>query len=390
MIETKLIQEFLRTEKLDGWLMADFHARNNIIVDFLDLPLHLTRRSFYFIPAEGDPTALVASIEKDRFVHLPGKKIFFASYESLESSLRELLHRYHKIAMEYSPNGRLPYIGLVDAGTIELVRSMGITIVSSADIIAYFQARMTTEQINTHRQAAVVVNHIKDDAFEFIGRKLKKKQFVNERMVVLYIMRQFEENGLKTDFPPICAVDANISNPHYQPTEADSSPIKPDSLILIDLWAKLKHSRSVYADMTWMAYAGQTLPEEYSRIFSVVTGARDAAVEFIRRTSPENPVYGYQVDDACRKVINEAGYGEYFFHRTGHSILEDVHGPGPNIDNLETEDRRKLLPGHLFSIEPGIYLENYGFRSEIDCLFTESGPEVTTQPLQSEIIPLLR
>jgi len=390
MIEIEKIQHFLKTEKLDGWLMADFHARNNIAVDFLSLSNHLTRRSFYFIRAEGQPVMIVHNIERDRFVHLPGQLRNFSSYKSLESILAEVLGDCKKIAMEYSPGGRLPYIGLVDAGTIELVRSMGVEIIPSADIVAYFQARMSPLQVEMHKKAAFLVNKIKDDAFDYIGDSLKKKQFVNERMVLLHIMRRFEENGMVTDFAPCCAVDANISNPHYQPGEDKSSPIVEGSLVLIDLWAKLKAPHSVYGDITWMAYAGDEIPKDYAKIFSVVTLARDKAVNFIGQKMLEGSVYGYEVDDACRRAIEEAGYGDYFFHRTGHSILESVHGPGPNIDNIETEDRRRLLPGHLFSIEPGIYLEKYGVRTEVNCMLTESGPEVTTLPMQTEILPLLR
>jgi Xaa-Pro dipeptidase len=383
------IQRFLKSEKLDGWLMADFHARNNIAVDFLNFSSHLTRRSFFFIPTEGEPLALVHNIEKDRFEHLPGEKSYFSSYKLLESKLRQILSRCRKIAMEYSPNARLPYIGLVDAGTIELVKSTGVEIVSSADIVSYFQARMSPEQIASHKKAARLVGSIKDDAFRFIRESLASDRRINEHMVIQRIMQQFEQNGLVTDFPPLCAIDGNISNPHYQATENKCSPITKGSLVLIDLWAKLKEPHSVFADITWMAYAGITVPEKYEKIFSIVISARDRAVESIGEKFAEGTVYGYEVDDACRKVIVDAGYGEDFFHRTGHSILESVHGPGPNIDNLETEDRRKLLPGHLFSIEPGIYLDGYGFRSEIDCMLTESGPEVTTLPKQSEIIPLL-
>jgi Xaa-Pro aminopeptidase len=389
MFNLEEIQSFLKSEGLDGWLMADFHARNNIAVGFLGLSSHLTRRSFYLIPAEGQPLALVHNIEKDRFEHLPGEKNFFSSYKALESKLREVLSGFKKIAMEYSPNGRLPYIGLVDAGTIELVRSTGVEIISSADVVSFFQARMSPEQIVLHKKAAGLINDIKDEAFALIAESLRAGKRIDEHMVIEHIMNRFEENSLVTDFPPSCAVDGNINNPHYQASEEESSPITEGSLVLIDLWAKLKEAGSVFADITWMAYAGKKVPEEYGRIFSVVTSARDRAVEFIGRKFSEGAVYGYEVDDACREVIVDAGCGENFFHRTGHSILEQVHGPGPNIDNLETEDRRKLLPGHLFSIEPGIYLDGYGFRSEIDCMLTESGPEVTTIPKQSEIIPLL-
>jgi len=390
MIEFDEIRSFLKSEKIDAWLLADFHARNNIAVDILDLTAHITRRSFYLIPADGEPIALVHNIEKDRFLHLPGKKIVYSSYSSLEAHLNDMLTGFTRVAMEYSNKGRLPYIGLVDAGTIELVRSAGVEIISSADIVAYFQARLTAAQVELHKKAAVLVNRVKDDAFNYIADSLRKKHFVNERMVVLRILRKFEESGMITDFSPCCAVDANICNPHYEPTESKSSPIVEGSLVLIDLWAKLKSANSVFADITWMAYAGERVPDKYTKPFEIVSFARDKAVNYIQQKFLEGPVFGYEVDDACRSVIDEAGYKEYFFHRTGHSILEEVHGPGPNIDNLETEDRRKLLPGHLFSIEPGVYLEDIGVRSEINCLLTENGPEITTLPAQTEIIPLLK
>lgn len=389
-MELEKIQQYLKSEKIDGWLMADFHARNNIAVEFLGLNTHLTRRSFYYIPAGGDPIGIIHHIERDRYAHLPWEKTIFSSYKDLEHNLAKLLSGLTRIAMEYSPMGRLPYIGLVDAGTIELVKSTGVEIVSSADIVSYFQARMDANQIVLHKKAAKLVNSIKDGAFRFIAESLQSKHYVTERMVQLHILRLFEENNMTYDFPPCCAVNGNISNPHYMPTEDKSATIKEGSLILIDLWAKLKTPRSVYGDITWMAYAGEKVPPLYEKIFSTVTFARDKAVNFIRQQWSQGPVYGYEVDDACRAVIEEAGYGEYFFHRTGHSILESVHGPGPNIDNLETEDRRKLLSGHLFSIEPGIYMGEYGFRSEINCMLTEDGPEVTTLPLQTEIIPLMK
>ena len=390
MINLTKIQEFLKSEKLDGWLLADFHARNGIAVELLDLSPHLTRRFFYFIPAQGEPTAFLHNIEKDKFTHLQGKAVTFSSYRLLESLLSGILKGHKRIAMEYSPSGRLPYIGLVDAGTIELVRSFGVEIVSSADIVANFQARMTPEQIISHKKAAALINGIKDEAFAFIQKCLTHRTHVDEKMVVDFIMNRFQEENLVTDFPPICAVDANISNGHYQPPDKNSAPIRNGNLVLIDLWAKKNESHSIFADITWMAYAGKETPEEYRKIFDIVSAARDRAVKFIEERFGLGPLYGYEVDDACRKVIVDAGYGDFFFHRTGHSILESTHGPGPNIDNLETEDRRRLSPGHLFSIEPGIYLEKFGVRSEIDCMITESGPEITTQPVQGEIIALLK
>jgi Xaa-Pro dipeptidase len=365
MLNLKSIQQYLRDQKIDGWLLADFHARNSIAAEFLDFPPNITRRFFYFIPEDGEPTALIHNIEKGKFGHIVGRHINFSSYKILEGALSEILKGKKKIAMEYSSNGRLPYVGLVDAGTIELVRSFGVEIVSSADLVANFQARMNAEQIATHKKAAFLVNKIKDEAFNFIRKHLGGGVYINEKMAVDFIMRRFGEENLATDYSPICAVDANISNPHYEPPAEGSSIIKRDCLVLIDLWAKLKEPHAVFADITWMGYAGESVPEKYRSVFSFVTAARDRAVGYIKEKFPQ-PVFGYDVDDACRKVIEDGGYGEYFFHRTGHSILEAVHGPGPNIDNLETEDRRRLLPGHLFSIEPGIYLPDFGFRSEID------------------------
>ena len=308
----------------------------------------------------------------------------------LEEKLPEILHGARKIAMEYSPKNRLPYIGLVDAGTIEMVKSFGCEIVPSADIVANFRARLTPEQVELHREAAELVNGIKDDAFRFIADYLGRGHAINERMVAEFIMKRFRQENMTTDFPPICAIDANICNPHYDPSEQEPSPIKKNSLILIDLWAKLDRPHAVFADMTWMAYVGESVPAEYAELFKVVTDARDQTVSYLWERYKKGPIFGYQVDDVCRGIIREAGHEKHTIHRTGHSILENVHGPGPNIDNLETEDKRRLLPGHLFSIEPGIYLEEYGFRTEIDVLMTESGPEVTTQPIQQEIITLLK
>ncbi len=385
------IQGYLKEENLDGWLLADFHARNSIAVEFLDLSMHMTRRWFYLIPAEGEPVALINKIEKERFASLPGKKIYFTTYHSLEENIPKLLQGAGKLAMEYSRFGRLPYVGLVDAGTIELIRSFGVEVVSSADIVAGFQARLTEKQIVMHKKAATIVNCIKDDAFKLIKEFLEREQTINERMVIDFMMKRFEQEEMTTDFAPICAVDANICNPHYDPGENEPSDIKKDSLILIDLWAKLKKPHAVFADITWMAYAGETVPEKYAEEFHLITSARDAAVSYLWDKHEEGgSVYGFEVDNACRKIINKAGYGDYFFHRVGHSILEEGHGPGPNIDNIETKDRRKLHTGHLFSIEPGIYLEDHGMRTEIDVLMTPDGPDVTTQPIQQEIIPLLK
>lgn len=384
------IQSFLREHELDGWLLADFHARNEIAVRLLEISGMLTRRSFYFIPAVGQPTALVNPIEAEKFRLLPGELKPCLGYKRLEAELAELLRGRKRIAMEYSPKGRLPYIGMVDAGTIELVRQSGCEIVSSADLVALFQAALTAEQIATHRIAAHNLIEIKDKAFALIAEHLKNGKRITEYDVVQFLLQQFRAYDMVTDHSPICAVDAHCGDPHYEPLEGSSSVIQKGQLVLLDIWAKLTKDRAVMADITWMAFAGSAaeIPARYHEIFAVLTKARDAAVAFLRENIEKRPVHGWEVDDACRNVIAAAGYGERFFHRTGHSITESTHGTGPNIDNLETEDQRRLAKGHLFSIEPGIYLADCGFRTEIDCLIGHDGAEVTTLPLQTAIIPL--
>jgi len=382
------IQGELARNGLDGWLFYDFHGTNDIAVRFLNLTGIITRRSFYLIPASGTPTAFVHAIEKKPFDHLPGNKIYYSSYRILEEELRRALTGKRRLAMEYSPGGRLPYIGKVDAGTLELIRSSGVEVVSSANLVAKFDACLSAEQIETHREAITHLFEIKDAAFNLIRRQIETGKKVTEYDIVNFIMQCFDRAGMVTDVPPICAVGPNGGNPHYVPTETGSLKIERDNLVLIDLWAKPRKPHSVFGDITWMCYTGSDIPQKYAEHFALVCMARDAAVEFIRKKWKEQKIYGYQVDDVCRNVIGHADLGNYFTHRTGHSIAEDPHGPGPNIDNLETEDRRQLMPGHLFSIEPGLYFEDHGVRTEIDVLINEDGPEITKTPIQEEIIRL--
>jgi Xaa-Pro aminopeptidase len=389
-MDIKAIQTYLQECRLDGWLMADFHGRNDIAISFLRIDAMLTRRAFYFIPAAGKPTALVNKVEKIYFEDLDGNLIAYSGYKKLEEELAKLLDGASRVAMEYSPAGRLPYIGLVDAGTIELVRSFGVEVVSSADLVGNFQARLDSDQIASHRTAVSNVLEIKDRAFEYIKEALEEDRKVTEYDVVQFIMQQFENFEMAPDHAPICAVDGNAGNPHYEPTPERTAAIKKNQLILIDLWGALKKPRAVVADITWMAFSGTAdqIPNRYAKVFNVLHEARLAAVEFAKATFGNNPLYGADIDNACRQVVVEAGYGDYFVHRTGHSITTNTHGSGPNIDDLETEDRRELKPGHLFSVEPGIYMDDCGFRTEIDVLITENGPEITTLPLQTEIRPL--
>lgn len=385
------IQHFLTEHEIDCWLLADFHGRNDIAMKLLDIDGMLTRRSFYIIPAEGEPIMLANAVEKDLFRDVPGTLVIYSGYRNLEKELRARLAPFNRVAMEYSPHGRLPYIGLVDAGTIELVRSFGVELVSSADLVANFQARLSPEQIAFHRMAAGNVIEVKERTFRFIRESLAAGRIFTEFDVVRFMLAQFEDLDMETDKPPMCCVDGNAGNPHYGPTAERSAEIKKGQLILLDLWAKVKHRHGIYADITWMAFTGKEsgIPERYAELFDIVVRARDAAVDFVRKHIDSRPVYGYEVDDATRKVIVDAGYGERFVHRTGHSIADQVHGPGPNIDNLETEDSRRLQPGHLFSVEPGVYFDDCGFRSEIDVLIDHNGADITTMPKQQKIVALL-
>lgn len=389
-MDIQKIQSYLAEHELDGWLLADFHGRNTIAVDMLSLPSMLTRRFFYFIPVHGEPAALVHNIEKTKFGHLEGAQTSFSSYKMLEEELKKTLAGVRKIAMEYSPCGRLPYIGLVDAGTLELVRSFGVEVVSSADLVANFQARLTVEQIAGHRIAARNLIEIKNKAFTYVHQALETDRKVSEYEVVQFMLSQFEQYDMETTDAPICAVGAKAGDPHYEPTKENCQVVERNQVLLLDLWAKLKTEKAVYADITWVAFTGTKadIPDNYNFLFNIVAQARDKAVAFIRENIERRPVFGYEVDDICRGVVKASGYGNNFFHRTGHSIYTSVHGPGPNIDNLETEDRRRLQQGHLFSIEPGVYFPDCGFRTEIDVLIGHQGAEVTTQPLQTAIMAL--
>lgn len=385
------IQERLRQQKLDGWLIADFHGYNTVGTAMLGIDGMLTRRFFYLIPANGEPIGFVHAIERAKFRYLTGRITTFSSYQILEDFLRQTLTPLKRLAMEYSPMGRLPYIGKVDAGTIEFVRSCGCEILSSADLVASFLSALTPTQMHSHRLAAAQLIAVKEAAFAFIASAVGSKSAITEFDVVTFVLREFEDRGLFPDHNPNCSVNANAGNPHYDVPATGSAPILPGALVLLDIWGKNSGADGVFADITWMAFTGSRhqIPADYVRQFSVLTSARDAAVEFLQTEQPRRPVGGYEVDDVCRGVIRGAGLESHFWHRTGHSIDSSVHGTGPNIDNLETEDRRILQTGHLFSIEPGLYFPTHGFRTEIDCLITPSGPEVTTLPLQYEITPLV-
>lgn len=391
------IQALLREQKVDGWLFYDFWKRNEYAQRILEFPENVlnTRRFFYLIPAEGEPRKLVHSIEQWNLDHLPGNKTIYLSWQSLEEGLKTILTGIRSVAMEYSPNSAIPNISKVDAGTIELVRRQGVNVISSADIAQYFEARWSDEQYRDNIEVAAALRRIVDESFAYMREKILGRQRITEYDVQQFILKKFEERGMITPptAGPNCSVNANSGNPHYEPTKDVHAELHEGDFVLIDLWAKKNKPRSVYSDITWVGYLGSSVPEKYTKIFEIVAGARDAAVEFLEKSlRAGKTVRGCDVDDAARSYIKERGYGEYFIHRTGHSIGEDLHGTGANIDNLETHDERKIIPQISFSIEPGIYfIGEFGIRSEIDVYISKDNEVIVMgEPRQQEVVAVLR
>jgi Xaa-Pro aminopeptidase len=384
------IQAALVEEGLDGWLLFDFHGQNAIARDVAGVRGMVTRRWCLYIPKAGASHIIYHRIESQPFEGFEAVHHAYLGWRELDSALKAALGGARRIAMEYSPDNGIPYVALTDAGTIEKLRSWGLEIVTSADLIASFLAVWTPEQIAGHRRSAHALNEIKDLAFAMIRESVSQKRSLREHDVVEFVLSEFERRSMTTDEGPICAVDSNAGKPHYEPSKTSSAVIGANQLVLLDLWAKEKAADSVYADITWTGYTGTSVPDKIMQVFSVVTSARDRAVSFLHEQfSLNKPVRGGEVDDAVREVIRKAGYGEYFIHRTGHSIGTSVHGVGPNIDNLETQDHRRLREGVCFSVEPGVYLPEFGIRSEIDVLITNGRAEVTTQPIQTELVTLI-
>lgn len=385
------VQKYLKENKLPAWLLYDFKGINPIAVDFINLKGLKTRRWYYLIKSEGEPVALVHKIEELGFKNIPGKIITYVSWKEQKQKLKEILSGLKKVTMEYSFENNIPYISRVDAGTIELIRSFGVEIVSSADLVQYFQVRWSEQQYLSHKEAVKNLMRIKDEAFEFIAQRIKNKKEVNEFEVAQFVLEKMEESRMETDELIICAVNENSGNPHYTPSQSESKNIKEGDFVLLDIWGKMKKGKSIYADITWTGYVGENVPEKYTEIFRIVKQARDNAVNFLKdRWVRKEEVRGWEIDKVCRDFIIKSGFGEYFTHRTGHSIGTEDHGNGVNIDNLETKDERRIIPRVGFSIEPGIYLKEFGVRSEINVYVKENEIEVTTLPLQEEIIPIMK
>jgi Xaa-Pro aminopeptidase len=373
------IQDALRQAGLDGWLFCDFHNRDPISyrVLGLDYGKFTSRRWYYFIPAEGEPTALVHRVEPTKLDPLPGHKIYYLAWTELHRLLKETLGATgRKIAMQYSPGNAVPAVSTVDAGTVELLRGFGYDIVSSADLVQRFEAKIDETGYASHLEASELIYQIKDEAFAEIEKSLKSKRTITEYDIQRFILRRFDETGLDCCGElPIVGVNDHPANPHFEPTAQNAYPIKKGDTILIDLWAKLKKPGAIFADITWCGFAGKNPPERYVELFRVAASARDEGVRFIRsRFNEKRGCYGWEVDQAVRDVVIQAGWGDLFIHRTGHSIGEAVHGNGVNLDNLETRDERKLVSGVCFSIEPGIYLDGeMAVRTEINVFIADNG-----------------
>jgi Xaa-Pro dipeptidase len=388
-MDLERIQAALKDAGVDGWLLYDFHNRDVLAYRILgmDPDKFTSRRWFYLIPADGEPTKLVSKVEPTKLDELPGSKEFYLSWRELHAKVGDLLAATPKVAMNYSPLNNSPHVSMVDAGILDLVRKSDVEIVSAADLIQTFEALLDDAAYHSHLEAAEKVDQIRIQAFDEIGRRLRAGDAPTEYEIQQFIVRRFEEQGMTcTGEYPIVGVNEHPANPHFEPTAENSHTMKAGDTLLIDLWAKMDRPGGIFYDITWCGFiGGGPVPPKYTEIFNTVRDARKAAVAFVQsRFASGTPVHGWEVDDACRKVVVDAGYGDYFVHRTGHSIGEEVHGNGVNIDNLETMDERQLVSGICFSIEPGIYLEGeMAVRSEIDVFITPSG-EVTVAGIQQE------
>lgn len=385
------IQRALRDETLDGWLFFDHHERDPLayLVLGVEPPRTPTRRWYYFIPAAGEPTALVHRVEPRMLDELPGKKISYSSWQQQRDGLRALVSDARTVAMQYSPECAVPYISMVDAGTVELIRSLGVEVRSSANLVQYFEARCTHAQLESHLEAGRRIDAIRRLAFASIGDRLRTGQRVTEWDIRKLILDAFAAQGLIPDHGPIVAVNRNASNPHYEPLEDATEEIREGDWVLIDLWAKLQQPDSVFYDITWTGYCGQQVPERMAAIFHIVRQARDRAVQRVQEAIAKGEtLHGFEVDDAAREFIAAQGYGEYFVHRTGHSIGREIHGAGANMDNLETHDDRRIIPWTCFSVEPGIYLPEFGVRSEVNVFVVDDKAFVTGETQQTPVVIL--
>src|SRR5579863_40921 len=381
------LQSALRERNIDAWLFYDHHHRDPIAYRILGLPasLMVTRRWYYLVPAQGEPLKLVHRIEAGHLDTLPGKKMQYSGWQELFEQIKTLLASHRDIAMQYSPNNLVFTVSLVDAGTIEMIRGLGKNVISSGDLVAQFEATWTDEQIKTHFAARDAVDAITAAAFQEIGRRVRNGG-TNEYAIQQWFMEAFKRENLVTDDPPVVGVNHNSGNPHYAPHAEGSAPIREGDFVLLDVWAKKNVPGAVYYDITWTGFVGKAPSDRMREIFTVVRDARDAGVKAVQEAIAKGrAVAGWEVDRATRDHIKKAGFGDYFIHRTGHSIGTEVHANGANMDDLEIHDERRILPNSCFSIEPGIYLPEFGVRSEVNVLVRPKAAEVTGK-IQSEIV----
>jgi Xaa-Pro dipeptidase len=383
------IQEALSSAGLDGWLFFDHHHRDPLAYRVLSLPLdlHATRRWYYLIPATGSPQKLVHRIESGALDALPGESHVYSSWREQQNELRAMLSSAKQVAMQYSPNCSIPYVSMVDAGTVELVRAFGANVVSSADLLQNFEARWTESQYRSHVAAGKVVDQIRREAFDLLRQRLADSTPITEFEIQQFILTRFSEREVVTDHGPIVAVNANASDPHYEPSRERNSSVMRGDVVLIDLWAKSIQPGAVYYDVTWTGYCGHAIPDRVQNVFEIVRSARKRASSFVSgRAKRSERIHGFEVDDVARTYIDEQGYAEHFFHRTGHSIGTDVHGTGANMDNWESHDDRLIVANTCFSIEPGIYLPDFGIRSEVNVYVGDGFAHVTGEEQEQLIL----
>ena len=386
-MDLSAIQSALLDRNIDAWLFYDHHHRDPIAYRILGLPqeLMVTRRWYYLVPANGDPLKLVHKIESGHLDSLPGSKRQYSAWQELFENVKTMLADHRDIAMQYSPNNLVFTVSLVDGGTVEMVRGLGKNVVSSADLVAQFEATMTDEQIQTHFEARDAIDAITAAAFQEIGRRVRNGG-TTEHDIQKWFMEAFNREKLITDDPPIVAVNAHSGNPHYEPSAANPTPIREGDFVLLDVWAKKNKPGAVYYDITWTGFVGKAPSDRQRQIFDIVRGARDAGAAKVTSAIAEGRrIAGWEVDRATRDYIKQSGYGDYFIHRTGHSIGTEVHANGANMDDLEIHDEREILPNSCFSIEPGIYLPEFGVRSEVNILVRKGSAEVTGK-VQTEIV----
>lgn len=393
MFDLAAVQAALREQQLDGWLLYDFRGLNVLARRVIGLPetVFLSRRWFYYVPAKGEPRKLVHRIEPHSLDFLPGPQEIYLRWQELEAGVGRLVHGAKRVAMEFVPRNANPYVSRVDAGTVELVKSFGVEIVPSGDLVQLFEACWDDDQWALHLEAAKHTRSAYDVAFGFIAQSVRAGKTIRETDVQQVILEHFKKNRVICDHPPICAVGPHSGDPHYAPTPGQDAVIRENDFVLIDLWAKCDQPRAVYSDLTRVAFVGREVPAKIREVFKIVAQARDAAIAKVKAAfAAKEPLLGWQVDQAARSVIDQAGYGDYFCHRTGHSIGQEVHGNGANMDGLETREERRVLRRTCFSVEPGIYLPEFGVRSEVDVFVDKDGKvHVTGGEPQTEVTALL-